>query len=415
MKDLAKDDRLVVGLDIGTTKICTIVAESGNGGPPEIIGLGTSPSRGLRKGVVVNIELTVDSIKRAVEEAELMAGVEVDSVFAGIAGGHIKGFNSRGVIAISGKNREVTQADIDRVIDAAKAIAIPVDREVIHVLPQEFIIDDQGGIKEPLGMSGVRLEAEVHIVTGAVTSAQNLIKCINRAGLEVQDIVLQQLASSEASLTSDEKELGIILIDIGGGTTDIAVFVDGSIWHTAVLPLGGDHLTNDIAIGLRTPTAEAEEIKKKYGCALASLVKGDETIEVPSVGSRRPRVLSRQMLCEIIQPRLEEIFTLVGQEVKRAGYDEAVAAGVVLTGGASIMEGVPELAEQIFDLPARRGFPTGVTGLVDVISSPIYATGVGLVLYGAEHRMEHRFRRASDRRIFDRIIKRMKGWFEDFF
>ncbi len=412
---MAKDDRLVVGLDIGTTKICTIVAECGNGGPPEIIGLGTSPSRGLRKGVVVNIELTVDSIKRAVEEAELMAGVEVDSVFAGIAGGHIKGFNSRGVIAISGKNREVTQADIDRVIEAAKAIAIPVDREVIHVLPQEFIIDDQGGIKEPLGMSGIRLEAEVHIVTGAVTSAQNLIKCINRAGLEVQDIVLQQLASSEASLTSDEKELGIILIDIGGGTTDIAVFVEGSIWHTAVLPLGGDHLTNDIAIGLRTPTAEAEEIKKKYGCALASLVKGDETIEVPSVGSRRPRVLSRQMLCEIIQPRLEEIFTLVGQEVKRAGYDEAVAAGVVLTGGASIMEGVPELAEQIFDLPARRGFPTGVTGLVDVISSPIYATGVGLVLYGAEHRMEHRFRRASDRRIFDRIIKRMKGWFGELF
>lgn len=415
MKDLAKDERLVVGLDIGTTKICTIVAECSNGGPPEIIGLGTSPSRGLRKGVVVNIELTVDSIKRAVEEAELMAGVEVDWVFAGIAGGHIKGFNSRGVIAISGKNREVTQADIDRVIDAAKAIAIPVDREVIHVLPQEFIIDDQGGIKEPLGMSGVRLEAEVHIVTGAVTSAQNLIKCINRAGLEVQDIVLQQLASSEATLTSDEKELGIILIDIGGGTTDIAVFVDGSIWHTAVLSLGGDHLTNDIAIGLRTPTAEAEEIKKKYGCALASLVKGDETVEVPSVGSRRPRVLSRQMLCEIIQPRLEEIFALVGQEVKRAGYDEAVAAGVVLTGGASIMEGVPELAEQIFDLPARRGFPTGVTGLVDVISSPIYATGVGLVLYGAEHRVEHRFRRASDRRIFERIIKRMKGWFGDFF
>jgi len=412
---LAKDGNLVVGLDIGTTKICAIIAEGRDGGPPDVIGLGISPSRGLRKGVVVNIDVTVESIKRAIEEAELMAGVEVDSVFVGIAGGHIKGFNSRGVIAISGKNKEVTQADIDRVIDAAKAIALPVDREVIHVLPQEFIIDDQGGIKEPLGMSGVRLEAEVHIVTGAVTSAQNLIKCVNRAGLEVQDIVLQQLASSEATLTPDERELGVVLVDIGGGTTDIAVFVEGSIWHTAVLSLGGDHLTNDIAIGLRTPTAEAEEIKKKFGCALASLVKGDETIEVPSVGGRKPRVLSRQMLCEIIQPRMEEIFSLVDREVKRAGYDEAVAAGVVVTGGTSIMEGVPELAEQIFDLPARRGDPTGVGGLVDVISSPIYATGVGLILYGVEHRREHRFGKASDRRIFEKVIKRMKEWFGDFF
>ncbi|MBI5166327.1 MAG: cell division protein FtsA [candidate division NC10 bacterium] len=412
---MAKDGNLVVGLDIGTTKICAIIAEGRDGGPPDVIGLGTSPSRGLRKGVVVNIDVTVESIKRAIEEAELMAGVEVDSVFVGIAGGHIKGFNSRGVIAISGKNKEVTQADIDRVIDAAKAVALPVDREVIHVLPQEFIIDDQGGIKEPLGMSGVRLEAEVHIVTGAVTSAQNLIKCVNRAGLEVQDIVLQQLASSEATLTPDERELGVVLVDIGGGTTDIAVFVEGSIWHTAVLSLGGDHLTNDIAIGLRTPTAEAEEIKKKFGCALASLVKSDETIEVPSVGGRKPRVLSRQMLCEIIQPRMEEIFSLVDREVKRAGYDEAVAAGVVVTGGASIMEGVPELAEQIFDLPARRGDPTGVGGLVDVISSPIYATGVGLILYGAEHRREHRFGKASDRRIFEKVIKRMKEWFGDFF
>ncbi|HEY7677191.1 MAG TPA: cell division protein FtsA, partial [Candidatus Methylomirabilis sp.] len=352
---MVKDSSIVVGLDIGTTKICAIIAEVNGNRAVDIIGIGTSPSKGLRKGVVVNIDVTVESIRRAIAEAELMAGVKAGAAFVGIAGGHIKGLNSRGVIAISGKDHEVTPQDVERVVDAAKAVALPVDREVIHVLPQEFLIDGQGGIKEPVGMSGVRLEAEVHIVTGAVTSAQNIIKCANRAGLEVQDIVLQQLASSEATLAQDEKDLGVVLVDIGGGTSDIAVFVEGSIYHTAVLSLGGDHVTNDIAIGLRTPAHEAEAIKKKYGCALASLVKQDETIEVPSVGGRRPRILSRQTLCEIIQPRIEEIFGLVEREVHRAGYGSQVAGGVVVTGGSSIMEGVPELAEQIFDLPVRRG------------------------------------------------------------
>jgi len=412
---LAKDSGLVVGLDIGTTKICAIVGEMTDGGGIDIIGIGTHPSKGLRKGVVVHIDSTVESIQKAVNEAELMSGVEIHSAFVGIAGGHIKGFNSRGVIAISGKGREVSQFDVARVIDAAKAVALPVDREVIHILPQEFIIDDQGGIKEPLGMTGVRLEAEVHIVTAAVTSAQNLIKCVHRAGIEVSDIVLEQLASAEATLLPDEKELGVVLLDMGGGTTGIAIFSKGSIWHSSVISLGGEHITNDIAIGLRTPMQEAEEIKKKYGCAMTSLVKGDETIEVPSVGGRRPRILSRQLLCEIIQPRVEEMLSLANREIQKSGYQDQVAAGVVITGGASIMEGIPELAEQIFDLPVRRGEPRGVGGLVDIISSPIHATGVGLVSYGAAHRARRRFRKVSDRAIFNKVFTRMKEWFEDYF
>ena len=412
---MTKDGNLIVGLDIGTTKVCAIVSEMNGGGVVDIIGVGHSPSRGLRKGVVVNIESTVDSIRRAVEDAELMAGVEIRSAFVGIAGGHIKGINSRGVIAVSGKNREVTQPDIDRVIDAAKAVALPVDREVIHVLPQEFMIDDQGGIKEPLGMCGTRLEAEVHIVTGAVASAQNIIKCANKAGLEVQDIVLQQLASSEATLTPEEKELGCILVDVGGGTTDVAVFVEGSIYHTAVLAVGGDMLTNDIAIGLRTPHPEAESLKRKYGCALASMSRPEEKIEVPSVGGRRPRILARQTLCEIIQPRLEEVFMLVDREVRRAGYTGRMNGGVVVTGGSSIMEGVPELAEQLFDMPVRRGIPRGVGGLTDVISSPMYATGVGLGIYGAAHRDQRKFRQVTDRNIFDKVVARMKEWFGEIF
>ena len=412
---MAKDSGLVVGLDIGTTKICAIVGEISDEGGIDIIGTGVHPSKGLRKGVVVNIDSTVESIQKAVHEAELMSGVEINSAFVGIAGGHIKGFNSRGVIAISGKGREVSHSDVERVIDAAKAVALPVDREVIHILPQEFIIDDQGGIKEPLGMSGVRLEAEVHIVTAAVTSAQNLIKCVNRAGIEVSDIVLEQLASAEAALLPDEKELGVVLLDIGGGTTGMAIFLRGSIWHSSVISLGGEHITNDIAIGLRTPMLEAEEIKRRYGCAMTSMVKGDETIEVPSVGGRKPRVLSRQLLCEIIQPRIEEIFSLVNREIQKAGYLDAVAAGIVITGGASIMEGIPELAEQIFDLPVRRGEPKGVGGLVDIISSPLHATGVGLVLYGAAHRTHRRFRKVSDRTIFNKVFSRMKEWFENYF
>jgi cell division protein FtsA len=410
---MTREGEIITGLDIGTTKICVIVAELTENGI-EIIGCGTSPSGGLKKGVVVNIDVTVESIKKALEEAEAMAGMSLDSAFVGIAGGHIKGINSRGVIAVSAKNREVTQADVDRVIEAAKAITLPPDRRVIHVIPQEFIIDDQGGVKEPLGMSGHRIEAEIHIVTGAIASAENIVKCATKAGLEVRDIVLQPLASSEATLTGDEKELGVILVDIGGGTSDIAVFVNGSIRHTAVIPLGGNHLTHDIAIGLRTPPKSAEEIKRQYGCALASLVGSEEVVEVPSVGGRRPRLLSRQMLCEIMQPRMEEIFTHVALDVRRAGFMQQVAAGVVVTGGSSLMEGVPELAEQLFDLPVRLGMPTGVGGLKEVVSSPMYSTGVGLVLYGAEHREQRDFSRHSERTLMDKVVKRMIQWVSDF-
>lgn len=406
-----KRENLIVGLDIGTTKICAIVGNLTDEGL-DIVGIGTSPSRGLRKGVVINIESTVGAIRKAIQEAELMAGCEIKSVFAGIAGGHIKGFNSQGVIAI--KNREVNNEDIRRVIDAAKAIAIPMDREVIHILPQEFIIDDQDGIKEPLGMSGVRLEAKVHIVTGAVASAQNIIKSCNRAGVDVADIVLEQLASSEAVLAADEKELGVALIDIGGGTTDIAIFVDGAIKHTAVLSLGGNHLTNDIAVGLRTPMAEAEKIKQQYGCCLTSKVGKDETIEVPSVGGREPRVLSRQLLAEILEPRVEEIFTLVNREIVKSGFEDLIASGVVLTGGTSILPGMPELAEQIFNLPVRRGVPQDIGGLIDVVNSPIYATGVGLVKYGSRNLQTQNFTIGQEN-IFDKVVRRMKEWFGEFF
>ncbi len=406
-----KRENLVVGLDIGTTKICAIVGAMTEEGL-DIVGIGTSPSRGLRKGVVINIESTVSAIRKALQEAELMAGCEIKSVFAGIAGGHIKGINSQGVIAI--KNREVTNEDVRRVIDAAKALAIPMDREVIHILPQEFIIDDQDGIKEPLGMSGVRLEARVHIVTGAVASAQNIIKSCNKAGVDVGDIVLEQLASAEAVLTADEKDLGVALIDIGGGTTDVAIFVDGAIKHTSVLSLGGNHLTNDIAVGLRTPTAEAEKIKQLSGCCLSSMVGKDETIEVPSVGGREPRILSRQLLAEILEPRVEEIFTLVNREIIKSGYEDLIASGVVLTGGSAILPGMPELAEQIFDLPVRRGKPTGIGGLIDVVNSPIYATGVGLVKYGSRNMQTRNFKIGQEN-LFDRVSRRMKEWFGEFF
>ena len=407
----SKRENLIVGLDIGTTKICAIVGAMTDEGL-DIVGIGTSPSRGLRKGVVINIESTVNAIRKAIQEAELMAGCEIKSVFAGIAGGHIKGINSQGVIAI--KNREVTTEDVRRVIDAAKAMAIPMDREVIHILPQEFIIDDQDGIKEPLGMSGVRLEAKVHIVTGAVASAQNIIKSCNRAGVDVGDIVLEQLASSEAVLTPDEKDLGVALVDVGGGTTDIAIFVDGAIKHTSVLSLGGNHLTNDIAVGLRTPTAEAEKIKQVSGCCLASMVGKDETIEVPSVGGREPRILSRQLLAEILEPRVEEIFTLVNREIVKSGFEDLIASGVVLTGGSAILPGMPELAEQIFDLPVRRGKPTGIGGLIDVVNSPIYATGVGLVKYGSRNMQTRNFVIGQEN-LFDRVTRRMKEWFGEFF
>jgi len=401
-----------VGLDIGTTKICAIVGEVKDDGRIDIIGIGSHPSKGLRKGVVVNIESTVESIKKAVEEAELMAGVDINSVYAGIAGGHIRSFNSRGVIAI--KNREISATDIERVIDAAKAVAIPLDREVLHVLPQEFTVDDQDGIKEPLGMSGVRLEAEVHIITGAVTSAQNIVKSCNRAGLEVLDIVLEPLASSYSVLSSDEKELGVAVIDIGGGTTDIAIHMEGGIWHTAVLAIGGNHLTNDIAVGLRTPAGEAEKIKIKYGCALTSLVRDDETIEVPSVGGRPPRILSRQVLSEIIEPRVEEIFGLAHREILKAGMEERVASGVVITGGSAIMEGIPEAAERVMEFPARRGVPMNIGGLVDVVNSPMYATGVGLVLFGAQEGRTGKGKRLAGGNMFTNILGRMKDWVDGF-
>jgi cell division protein FtsA len=410
---LAKHDQIAVGLDIGTTKVSAVVGEATADGRVDIIGVGTSPSRGLRKGVVVNIDSTVESIKKAVEEAELMAGVEINAVFAGIAGGHIKGFNSRGVIAV--KEREIRRHDVHRVIDAAKAVALPLDRQILHVLPQEFIIDDQDGIKEPLGMSGVRLEAEVHIVTGAVTSVQNIVKSCHRAGLEVQQIILEPLASAEAVLTPDEKELGVAVVDIGGGTTDLGIFVDGSIRHTAVLPIGGNHLTNDIAVGLRTPSQEAEKIKKRYGCALTALVGEEETIEVPSVGGRPPRFLSRQVLTEIIEPRVEEVFSLVQREIKRSGFDELIASGLVITGGTALMEGIVEAAERVLDLPARRGVPLGIGGLVDIVGSPMYATGVGLIHYGVREIKAGQLRRYSNGHFLSRATHRVKEWVEALF
>ncbi|MBL4888619.1 MAG: cell division protein FtsA [Candidatus Lindowbacteria bacterium] len=406
--------RTIVGLDIGTSKVCAIVGEVTNEGIIEIVGVGQAPSEGLRKGVVVNLEATVKSISKAIEEAELMSGIEVTSAFVGIAGGHIKGINSRGVIAVGRQDREITENDVDRVIDAARAVSIPMDREVIHVLPQEFIVDDQDGIKDPVGMSGVRLEAEVHIVTGAVTSAQNIVRAVNRAGFEVDDIVLEPLASSFAVLTEDEKELGVVLVDIGSGTTDMALFVEGSIWQTEVIAVGGGNVTRDISVGLRTPIAEAEQIKLNYGCALTDLIKDDEVIEVPSVGGRKAKSLPRSVLVEIIQPRMEEIFLLLSREIKKTGYEDLVAGGVVLTGGAAAMEGVQELAERMLDMPVRVGSPKGISGLVDVVNSPLYSTGVGLIFYGSEQEVtySHRFD-GSD--MFRGIMNRMKGWWGEFF
>jgi len=400
---------LIVGLDIGTSKVVAIVGEVKLDGAINIVGLGSHRSRGLKKGVVVNIESTVQSIQRAVEEAELMAGCQIHSVYAGIAGSHIRSLNSHGIVAI--RDREVAQGDVDRVIDAARAVAIPADQKILHVLPQEFVIDNQEGIREPVGMSGVRLEAKVHLVTGAVSAAQNIVKCVKRCGLEVDDIILEQLASSHSVLTDDEKDLGVCLVDIGGGTTDIAVFTDGSIRHTAVIPIAGDQVTNDIAVALRTPTQHAEEIKIKYACALTQLAMADETIEVPSVGERAPRRLARQTLAEVVEPRYEELLNLVQAELRRSGFEDLIAAGIVMTGGSSKMEGVIELAEEIFHAPVRLGVPQHVTGLVDVVRNPIYATGVGLLLFG----QKHRDRQKAGIRVGGEgmsVWERMKGWFK---
>lgn len=408
---MQRREDIVVGLDIGTTKICAVVGEvSGDG--ISIIGIGTHPSIGLRKGVVVNIETTVESIKKAVEEAELMAGCEISSVYTGIAGGHITGFNSRGIVAIKGS--EITPQDVERVIDAARAVAIPMDREVIHVLPQEYIVDEQPGIQNPVGMAGVRLEAKIHIVTGAVTSAHNIVKCANRAGLDVCDIVLESLASGEAVLSEGEKQLGAALLDLGGGTTDLAIFSGKNIKHTFVLALGGDNLTNDIAIGLRCPHPEAERIKKRYGNCVSKNIQADEAIEVPGVSGREARKLPRQILGEILEPRMEEIFSLVNREIYRAGMENMVASGMVLTGGTALLEGVTEIAESIFSLPTRIGTPQGLRGLADVVNNPMYATGVGLVLYGARHQQTEKKKfRIRDRHIFNRLMNRMKRWFKD--
>ncbi|HEY7771859.1 MAG TPA: cell division protein FtsA, partial [Marinagarivorans sp.] len=370
-------NKMIVGLDIGTSKVVAIVGELSPDGELSVVGIGSHNSSGLKKGVVVNIDSTVQSIQRAVEEAELMAGCQIHSVYAGIAGSHIRSLNSHGIVAI--KDREVFAQDIERVIDAAQAVAIPADQRILHILPQEYRIDDQGGVKEPLGMSGVRLEAKVHLVTCAVNAAQNIEKCIRRCGLDVDDIILEQLASSYAVLTEDEKELGVCMVDIGGGTTDIAIFTEGSIRHTGVIPIAGDQVTNDIAMALRTPTQHAEEIKIKYACALAKLAGAEETIKVPSVGERPPRDLSRQALAEVVEPRYEELFTLVLAELRRSGFEDMLPAGIVLTGGTSKMEGVVELAEEIFHMPVRLGAPQNISGLRDIVNNPIYSTGVGLL------------------------------------
>jgi cell division protein FtsA len=410
---LARKERYVVGLDVGTSRVCCVVAESLHEGGVDIVGIGVAESRGIRRGVVVNLEAAVESIKKAIEEAELMAGVEIDSVHLALSGPHIKGFNSRGVIAVAGKNREITRDDVRRAIEAAKAVALPAGREILHVLPQDFVVDEQDGIGAPVGMTGARLEVNVHVVTGAISSTQNVVACVNRAGVAVADTVIEQLAAAEAVLTPDEKELGVAVVDIGGGTADLAIYERGSLWHTGVVAVGGDHFTNDIAVGLRTPIPDAEKVKRKNGCALSSMVDEDETIEVASVGGRKPRLMARRILSEILQPRAEEIFHLVWDEIRRAGYEKSLNSGIVLTGGGAILEGMPEIAEQIFDLPIRRGCPIDVGGLADHVNSPSFATPVGLVAYALRNRtLEAAPVRAG---AFGRMAGRLRGIFKEFF
>lgn len=403
------EKNLIVGLDIGTSKVACIVAEANNG-ELEIIGLGTAPSKGMKKGMVVNIESTTDSIRRAVEEAELMAGCRIQAVHCGISGAHVRSLNSHGIVAV--RNKEVSESDIERVIDAACAVAIPADQKILHVLPQEFAVDDNEGIQEPVGMSGVRLEAKVHIVTGAVTSAHNIQKCVARCGLDVTKLSLEQLASSYAVLTEDEKDLGVALVDIGGGTSDIAVFVNGSIRHTAVIPIAGDQVTNDIAVALRTPTQHAEQIKSRYGCALPALIEGDDDIEVPSVGERPPRRLSRYTLAEVIKPRYEELFMLIHKELVRSGFEDLLAGGVVITGGSSKMEGLTDLAEEVFHMSVRLGTPQRVQGLSDVVKNPIHASGVGLLEFGNRTMPRSGMDLSHGDTTFAQVWERMKAWFQ---
>ena len=411
---MAVDD-LIVGLDIGTTKVCVIIGGHNENGQLEITGVGVYPSRGLRRGVVINIESTVRSILNAVEAAEMMSGREVGAVYTGIAGGHIEGINSRGVVAVTGRGREIVREDVDRVIDAAKAIVIPMDREVLHVIPQEFIVDDQGGIKNPIGMIGVRLEAEVHIITGAVTSAQNIVKCVNRAGFKVSDIVLEPLASSKAVLTNDEKELGVLLLDLGGGTTDVLVHLEGAPYHTEVLTVGGDQVTSDLSIVLKTPVEAAERLKKEAGCCYLPLIQEDEVVGVPGVGGRPPKKMLRRELAEIIQPRMAEILGMIKEQIGRKGYLKLLGGGVVLTGGGSLLPGTAELASEILNLPARIGYPLKLGGMVDEYYNPIYATGVGLVLYGEAKKEIEYMDTSSSERTFSSVWDRMRTWFKEFF
>ena len=407
---MARRDQYLVGLDVGTSKIAVIVGEAMDEGRLDVIGIGIAEAKGIRRGVVVNLEAAVDSIKKAIEEAELTAGVEIDAVYLGLSGAHVKAFNSRGVVAVAGKNREITREDVRRAINAAKAVALPSGREILHVLPQDFVVDEQDGIGAPIGMMGSRLEVNVHVVTGSQSSTQNIVACVNRARVTVIDTVLEQLAAAEAVLTTDEKELGVAFVDIGGGTTDFAIFERGSLWHTGSTPLGGNHFTNDIAVGLRTPIPEAEKTKRRSGCALAALVDGEQTVEVASVGGREPRVISRRILSEVLQPRAEEIFHQLWDEIRRAGYEQSLHSGIVLTGGGSMLDGIPEIADQIFDLPVRRGCPVGVGGLTDHINSPAFATGVGLVLYA--HRVQQMELERSDG---VGVVSRVAAWSRDLF
>jgi cell division protein FtsA len=411
---MARRERYLVGLDVGTSKVTAIVGEVTEDGGLDIIGLGLADARGIRRGVVVNLEAAVESIKKALDEAELTAGIEIDSVYLALSGAHVKAFNSRGVVAVAGKNREITREDVRRAIDAAKGVSLPSGREILHVLPQDFVVDEQDGIGAPVGMTGSRLEVNVHVVTGSVSSTQNIVACVNRAGVQVAETILEQLAAAEAVLTEDERQLGVALVDVGGGTADFAIFERGSIWHTGVIAIGGDHFTNDIAVGLRTPIPDAERIKRRSGCALSSMVGEEETMEVASVGGRKPRLMARRILSEILQPRAEEIFHLLWDEIGRAGYEKSLNSGIVLTGGGALLEGMAEIAEQIFDLPIRRGHPTGVGGLADHVNNPAFATAVGLVMYA------HRNHGGEPARpvgagAFGRVAGRLRTLFKEFF
>ena len=408
---MAKKSNVLVGIDIGTTKTIAIVGEVKTTGI-DIIGMGITPAKELRKGGVVNIDSTVEAIKKAVEDAEHMSGCRINSAYVGIAGSHVKGQNSLGIVAVKG--REVGEDDLQRALEASKAIAIPVDREILHTLPQNYVVDGQDGIRDPVGMSGVRLEAKVHIVTGAAASIQNVVKSVNRVGLDIEDVVLEQLAASEAVLSADEKDLGVTLIDIGGAITGIAIFAEGSIKHTAILPVGGNFLTSDIATGLRTPFAEAEKIKLNHGCAMTSMIPKEDVIEVPSVGGREDRMVSRQILGRIVEPRMDEILNMALKEIVRSGYEDLLAAGIVLTGGSSLLPGINEMAEQIFDMPVRRGCPSGVGGLSDVANSPAFAVSVGLMIYGSKNIPSDSVYRKTGN-VFGEYFKTLKKWFLEFF